>query len=188
MSDKRLTIACVIGTFLLGGCAVGFMGSSTFDPKTGKSTKTTYSPLFSSDSLPLGEGAEFRISEVITRLVEPVSYSLLRSIGSLSPEDMESAATTVVHFKNDSKNSYRIGLKKIKILNKEFSVNIPEITLKPGDRFDTKSIPIKMATYDTESSLELSYELDGKFLVQNFSMRRQTMEELNTKRKRRSRK
>ncbi len=157
------------------------MGRSTFDPKTGKRTETTYSPLFSSDSLPLAEGAEFRVSVVITRRVEPVSYSLLRSIGGLPPEDMESAATAVVHFKNDSTRSYRIGLKTIKILNKEFSVHLPEVTLKPGERFDTRSIPIKMATYDVWTDLDLTYELDGTLLVQNFPMRRQTMEELKTR-------
>ena len=181
MGDKRLIIACVIGTFVLGGCAVGFMGHSTFDPKTGKRTQTTYSPLFSSDSFPLAEGVELRVSMVITRRVEPVSYSLLRSIGGLPPEDMESAATAVVHFKNDSAHSYRIGLKTIKILNKEFSVHLPEITLKPGERFDTKSIPIKMATYDIWTNLDLTYELDGTLLVQNFPLRRQTMEELKWK-------
>ena len=181
MNNKQLTAICIIGIFLLGGCAIGFIDSYTSDPKTGKSTKTAYSPLFSSDSLPLAEGAEFRVSVVITRFVEPVSYSLLRSIGGLPPEDMESKATAVVHFKNDSKNIYRIGLKKIIILTKEFSVEVPEIILEPGDRFDTKSIPIKTATYDTQISLDLIYELDGNLFVRNFSMKRETMEEIKKK-------
>lgn len=65
MNKVWLIIICLAGALLLCGCAVGFMTSYTSDPKTGKSTKTVYSPLFSSESLPLAEGAEFRVSVVI---------------------------------------------------------------------------------------------------------------------------
>lgn len=175
----QLLIVWAMATFLISGCAVGFMTSYTQDPKTGKSIKTVYSPLFASDSLPLAEGVEFRVSVVNARRVEPISYTLLASIGGLPPEDMKSKATAVVHFKNDSEKIYRIDLKKLIILTKEFSIKIPQVVLKPGDRFDTKSIAVIVPTYDTKFSLDLAYELDGKSFIQNLSMQRETMEEIN---------
>lgn len=173
----------VMAIFFFSGCATGFMSSYTYDSKTGEKTKTVYSPLFSTDSLPLAEGAEFRVSVVITRRVEPISYSLLSSIGGLTPDDMESKATAVVHFKNDSQQTYRVALRKIIILNQEFTIKLSEITLNPGDRFYTKSIVVKAPTYNTTFTLRLCYELEGMSFSQNFSMKRETVEELQKSRK-----
>lgn len=168
----------VLGIFLLSGCAVGYMSSSTYNPKTGKTSETVYSPLFSTDSLPLAAGAEFRVSVVITRRVEPISYSLLSSIGGLTPDDMFSKATAVVHFKNDSQQIYRINLKKFAVLNEKFLVKVPEIVLRPGDRFSTKAISVKAPTYDSAFPLKLFYALDDEPFNQDFSMQRQKMEDL----------
>lgn len=182
--DKlKSLVTLVLGMFLLSGCATGFMTSYSSDPKTGQSIKTVYSPLFSSDSSLLANGAEFRVSVVITRRVEPISYSLLSAVGGLTPDDMESKATAVVHFKNDSQQTYKIALKEINILNQGFFVRIPEIILKPGDRFDTKQILVKAPTYDTDFTLGLQYEIDGKTLSRTFSMRRETMEDLEQQRR-----
>ena len=178
----QVILVWILIAFLFSGCATGYMSSSTYDPQIGKTTKTVYSPLFSTESLPLAEGAEFRVSVVITRRVEPISYNLLASVGGLTPDDMESKATTVVHFKNDSQQTYRIDLKEINILNQGFFVKIPEIVLKPGDRFDTKQIAVKAPTYDTGFKLDLHYEIEGKPTSQIFAMRRERMEDLRQQR------
>lgn len=177
MGKKQLIVICVI-VLLLSGCATGLMTIYTYDPNSKKSTKTVYSPLFSSDSTPLAEGAEFRVSVVITRRVEPISYSLLSSIGGLGPDDLESKATVVVHFKNDSQQVYRINLKKIKIQSQEVAINLPEIVLDPRERFDTKSFIVKVPTYDTSFGIDLFYGLNGDSFSKKFTMTRQTMEEL----------
>ena len=184
---KIQPVILLVVVFLLSGCATGFMTIYSYDPKVGRETKTVYSPLFSSDSVPLTEGAEFRVSVVISRRVEPVSYSLLASVGGLTPDDMESTATAVVHFKNDSQQTYRIGLKEINILNQEFSVRIPEIILKSGDRFDTKEIAVKAPTYDTGFVLNLSYEIENKPANQTFAMKRERMEDLRKNKRERTR-
>lgn len=157
------------------------MTTYSHDPNTGRSTKTVYSPLFSSDSFQLAEGAEFRASVVNTRRVEPISYTLLASVGGLTLGDLDSKATAVIHFKNDSQETYQIILKKFRMHNQEFAIRFPEIILKPGDRYDTKSVPVKIGTYDTEFGLELDYELNGKPLTQQFPMLRQTMDQLKKK-------
>jgi hypothetical protein len=144
----------------------------------GKRTKAVYSPLFSSDSVPLAEGAEFRVSLVITRRVEPISYSLLSAIGGLGPDDTESSATVVVHFKNDSQQTYRISLKEISVMNQKFNATIPEVVLKPRDRFDTEPVPVKAPTYNVDFELTLNYKINGKFFSQSFLMKRRTIEEL----------
>lgn len=174
----RKIIILILVAILTSGCAVGYMSSSTYDPHTGKRSDTIYSPLFSTDSIPLADGAEFRVSVVITRIVEPLSHSMLSVIGGLTLDDMVSKATAVVHFKNDSKQIYKINLKKIIVLNQEFLVKVPEVVLKSGTRFDTKTIAVKAPTYDTTFDLTLDYELDGKSFIQNFPMRRETMEEI----------
>lgn len=168
----------VLGVFLLSGCAVGYLRSSTYDPRTGKTNETVYSPLFSTDSSFLAEGAEFRVSVVITRRVEPITYSLLSAMGGLTPDDMISKATAVVHFKNDSQQIYTIHLKKLVVLNEEFLIKVPVIVLRPGDRFSTKAIPVKAPTYDSVFPLKLFYALDGESFDQDFSMHRQKMEDL----------
>lgn len=176
-------IQILMVSLLISGCATGFMTSYGYDPKAGRETKIIYSPLFSSSSTPLAEGAEFRISIVITRRVEPISYSLLASIGGLTADDMESKATAEVHFKNDSKEIYKIKLKRFKMLNTEFGINIPEIILNPGDRYDTKQFAVKAPTYDVAFGLQLDYELNGQPFSQQFPMKRQTMEGLAEKEK-----
>jgi hypothetical protein len=177
MANKQLMLICAT-SLLLSGCAVGFMTSHTFDPKTGESTKTVYSPLFSSESMSLAGGAEFRVSVVITRRVEPISYILLSSVGGLTSDDMESKATAVVHFKNDSQQIYKIKLIKFIIWHRDFPINVPDVILEPGDRFDTKSVAVKAPTYDKDFSLDLLYELDGQSFSRMFSLRRETMEKL----------
>lgn len=179
--SKLLTL--IVAMFLLSGCAVGFMTSYSQDPNTGKSIKRVYSPLFSSDSASLAEGAEFRVSVVITRRVEPISYNLLSSVGGLTPDDMESKATAVIHFKNDSQQTYQIDVREINILNQGFPVKIPEVVLKPGDRFDTKQIAVKAPTYDTDFSLKLRYELESKSTSQIFAMKREKMDDLKQREK-----
>ncbi len=176
-------IQILMVSLLMSGCATGFMTSYSYDPKVGRETKTVYSPLFSSGSAPLAEGAEFRISVVITRRVEPISYNLFASIGGLTAEDLESKATAVVHFKNDSQQIYKITLRKINIGNNEFAIRAPEIILKPGDRLDTKEVVVKAPTYNTAFSLNLQYDLNGQSMNKSFSVRRQTMEELAEKEK-----
>lgn len=168
---------------LLSGCAAGVMSRYTYDQNTGRNIKTLYSPLFSTDSQSLAEGAEFKVSAVITRRIEPISHGLLTSMGGLSFADIESKATAVVHFKNDSTQIYRINLKKIIVLNQEFSVAGSEIILKPGDRFDSKEFAIRAPTYDTTFTLKLTYDLDGAPLSQDFSMRRKTADELDKKKR-----
>ena len=175
---KIQPIILLVVMLLLSGCATGFMTNYSYDPKVGRETKTVYSPLFSSDSAPLAQEVEFRVSVVITRRVEPISYNLLASMGGLTAEDMESQATTVVHFKNDSQQTYRIDLKEINILNRGFVVRIPEIILKPGDRFDTREIAIKAPTYDTSFTLSLRYEIEDGPASQIFAMRRERIEDL----------
>jgi hypothetical protein len=182
MHKKQLIIICVMA-LLFAGCAAGSMCVYTYDPSSKKSTKTEYSSLFLSDSTSFAEGAEFTVSVVNTRRVEPISYGLLGSIGGLTSDDLESKATVVVHFKNDSQQAYRINLKKITILKQDFIINFPEIVLDPGDRFDTKVFSAKIPTYDTSFELDLFYELKGRLLTEKFTMSRQTIEELNKRRK-----
>ncbi|GEM_PF-3160693 len=174
----RKIFVLIITVFLTSGCATGYMYSSTYDPVTKKSTKVVYSPLFSTNSFPLAEGAEFRMSVVITRRVEPITYSLLTSIGGLGPDDMESTATVEGHFKNDSQKIYHITMNKLRIQNRDYVINASEIVLKPGDRYDTKAMAIKAPTYDVAFVLGLDYELDGKSLSQQFPMKRRSMEEI----------
>lgn len=175
---KNKSIIVIVIALLFSGCATGYMTSYKYDPKVGQETKTTYSPLFSSDSISLAGGAEFRVSVVITRRVEPISYSLLASVGGLPSEDLESKATAVVHFKNDSQQIYKINLRKITIASNEFNVRVPEIILRPENRIDSKEVTIKAPTYDTTFSLNLQYDLNGQTMSHNFSMQRQTMENL----------
>lgn len=172
----------LLAALLLSGCAAGVMSSYTYDQNTGRDIKTVYSPLFSSDSQFLAEGAEFRVSVVITRRIEPISHSLAASIGGLTSEDIESKATAVVHFKNDSDRIYRISLKKITALNQDFPISSSEIILKPGDRFDSREFAVKAPTYDTIFNLSLFYDIDGQPSTQNFSMRRKTSDELHRSR------
>lgn len=175
----RIISAGLLIALLLSGCAAGTMSSYTYNQDTGRNIKTVYSPLFSTESLPLAEGAEFKVSAVITRRVEPISYGLLSSIGGLTAEDTKSKATAVIHLKNDSQQIYKVNLKKIIIFNQEFLVAKPEIILKHGDRFDTKEIPVKAPTYDASFNLNLIYEIDGQPFSQIFSMKRKTVDELH---------
>lgn len=100
-------------SFLCSGCASGYMTSSTYDPATGKYETKKYTPFFSSDSMQLAQDSEFRVSVVITRRVEPISHSLLTSMGGLGPDDLYSSATAVIHFKNDSAESCRVILSSL---------------------------------------------------------------------------
>jgi len=63
------------------------------------------------------------------------------------------------------------------VLNEEFLIKVPEIVLRPGDRFSTKAILVKAPTYDSAFPLKLFYTLDGEFFDQDFSMQRQKMKE-----------
>lgn len=169
----QILSAWLLVVLLLSGCAAGTMSSYTYDQDTGRNIKTVYSPLFSTESLPLAEGAEFKVSVVITRRIEPISHGLLTSMGGLTAEDIESKATAVVHFKNDSMQTYRINLKKFTVLNHEFPITGAEIILKPGDRFDSKEFAVKAPTYDTTFTLKVAYDLGGVSLIQDFLMRRE---------------
>jgi PBP1b-binding outer membrane lipoprotein LpoB len=74
--DKfKSLVALVLGMSILSGCASGYMTSSSYDPATGKHETKKYTPLFSSDSIQLAENAEFKVSVVITRRVEPISLA-----------------------------------------------------------------------------------------------------------------
>ena len=174
----RKLFILMVGALLTSGCASGYMYSSTYDPATNKKMEVVYSPLFFSDSYSLADGAEFKVSVVITRRVEPISYGLLASIGGLGPDDLESSATVVVHFKNDSQELYKIQLNRF---NQGSPIGVPEIILKPGDRFSTREIPLKVLTYEKAFNLELDYQLNGRHFSQIFSLKRETVEDLRKK-------
>lgn|SRR3989338_3285008 len=171
----------ILVSCFLGGCASGYMTSSTYDAKTGKYETKKYTPFFSSDSMPLAESAEFRVSVVITRRVEPLSHSFLTAMGGLGPDDLNSTATAVVHFKNDSDETLKINLKSLNIFNTENLTNLDEVILSPGDRFSTKEIKTEVSTYNTEFDLKLNYELNGIAKSTVFSMVRQTSEDFRKK-------
>lgn len=160
------------------GCSAGMLTSYQYDPIKGRRTKVVYSPLFSSDSMPLSQDAEFRVSLVITRRVEPISYGLLASVGGLGSDDTISSATVVYHFKNDSDQTLNVTLKNFSIYNDKQSLNVQQITLLSGDRFSTKPIITEVGTYNKELNLTLSYDLNGVEKSQDFHLIRQTMADL----------
>jgi len=176
---KYLYILVVL--LFCSGCASGYMTSSSYDPATGKHETKKYTPLFSSDSAQLAENAEFKVSVVITRRIEPISYGLLASVGGLSSDDLYSSATAVFHFKNDSGETININLESLNILNAEENIKLPEIILSPGDRFSTKEIKTRVSTYSTDFNLKLTYDINGVKKSQNFHLTRQTSADLKNR-------
>jgi len=177
----RKYLYLLVVLFLCSGCASGYMTSSSYDSATGKYETKKYTPFFSSDSVSLVKDAEFRVSVVITRRVEPISHSLLTSIGGLGPDDLYSSATAVFHFKNDSNDVLKLNLKSLNILNNKEILNLSEIVLLPGAKFSTREIKTRVSTYNTEFNLKLIYDINGIEKSQSFYLIRQTPEDLKKK-------
>ena len=163
---KHMFLLSIFSSFLLAGCAAGFIylpSDSTTAPKT------YYSPAFFSGTIPFEKGIDCRMSVVITR----------RVLRKLTPDDVLSAATLVLHFSNPNTRDFRIKIESLETGGQTFHVSQRPFMLKANRIFSTSEIALKAPTYERNFDVLLNYEIDGEKRQHTYFLKRETVQELN---------
>jgi hypothetical protein len=173
----RSLVSAVLAGLFLCGCAVGFQTQKTYDASTGKWTAVKYSPAFISEILKLEGGLEAKISVVNMRRVNPLKYAAMSAADARGPEDLDSEATAVIHYRNDTSSLQRFQPLSLRVNGKEFGINMGDVPFQPKERLETYPIYLVIKTYDTEFDLTLLYVSNGVKGEHTFHMRRETAQE-----------
>lgn len=163
------------------GCEGGFLTVESYDPKTGRTIKKIYTPAFLSNSGEIDENFYMAITVKDEEKVNPF-YPIAMKMGLLGPGDLVAPATLVVHLENLSSQSKSVMLNSIRVFGEEYTFFDPMITVGPGGKTQTEEIKIKISKYESEMAATLVFIYAFESYEMDFSIQRQTIEEMQQRR------
>ncbi len=159
----------------LTGCSSTTMVETTYDSKTGKTTKNVYSKFYDTGVwlVPNQLGMQIVADHVKSEI--PVLYGVKKSLGALGSDDLVAKGKITFYFYNFTKDTKSIEINEISngVSAIEYYSN-NKIVLLPKSRQQWDACTLDINNYGKVIELKAVYALEGKKVADNYQLQRRT--------------